>query len=144
MISYIKQEDIVLNWPTLAEALGKFWDTTLNLETLDNLKRRLLAESCQLWLWTDPEYGRFLFVTESCQTATAKVLVVTHTAGFNMTGERWGRKKIEAAITKIFEEVEDLALMTYHDAVKIHARPAHVKLAKGYTEMATPIFKRLT
>lgn len=141
MISYISQEDIVYHWKTIKEYLGKFWGVGVNLETLDNLKKRLLAEECRLWLWSDPEIGKLLFITEIHYTAKAKLLTVTHTAGVKATDTRFTKSKLEAALTKAFEEIEDMARTLYCDGVKIFARPAHVKLAKGYTKMSTPIIK---
>lgn len=144
MITYIPQEEILINWPALSRALGKFWDVGINLETLDNLKRKLLAEDYQLWMWSDPEVGRYLFVSDSQRTPTAMVFCITHTAGFNESGEVWGIRKLRRLISRIFSDIEDLAFKLGHDAVKIHARPAHVRLAEGYEEMSTPIIKMLS
>ena len=145
LISYVPQEDILINWKTISESLEKFWKVGMNFETLPNLKRRLLADQCKLWLWSnDDKTATYLFVTETRNTAMAKLFVVTHTAGFNHTDKPWTRKELAEIISSVFEEVEDLALTLYHDAVVINARPAHIKLAKGYRKMSQPIVKQLT
>lgn len=145
MINHISQEDILINWNEISGAFEKYWNVGVNFETLPNLKRRLLAESCYLWLWTNEDKtARFLFITENRPTATARIMAVTHTAGFNNSGKRWNRADLEQIISDIFEEIEDLALTLYYDAVSISARPAHVKLAKGYKKMSQPIVKQLT
>jgi len=141
MITYIPQEEVLMNWPVLSSAIGKFWDTTLNFETLPNLKRKLLADENQLWMWTHGDYGRFLFITETQYTSKVKILTVTHTAGVKSGDKKFSKKELREAITLIFEEIEELALQLDYDAVKINARPAHVALAKGYKRMATPIIK---
>lgn len=145
MIMHIPQEEILKHWDVLSEELDKFWDVGINYETLPNLKKRLLADFCKLWLWTSSDgEGRFLFVTEDKVTATARILTVTHTAGTNRSGKPWGARKIRSLIGVIFEEIEDMALTLYYDAVCIHARPAHVKMARDYEVMSVPIVKQLT
>ena len=143
MISYIPQEDIVLRWNVISAALGKFWDVGINFETLPNLKRRLLAEDCQLWLWSDDEGNQILFVSEDRQTATARIFTVTHTAALNSTGKPWSRKQLRGMIGKVFTDIEDLAKKINYNAVCIHARPGHVALAEGYKTWNTPIVKKL-
>jgi hypothetical protein len=145
LIYHIPQEEVLINWPVISEAFAKFWDVGVNFETLPNLKRRLLAESCTLWMWTsEDKKARLLFVTERKITAMAKILTVTHTAGIKSSDTPYSRADLRAMISTLFEEVEDLALTLYFDAVCIHARPAHVKLAKGYKKRCIPIVKQLT
>lgn len=145
MISHIPQEQILINWPVIEEAFAKYWDVGINFETLPNLKRRLLAESCTLWMWVSADKtARYFFITERRHTAKAKIMAVTHTAGFNTSGTRYTRADLRNIIATIFDEIEDLALTLYFDAVTIAARPAHVKLAKGYKKMPQPIVKQLT
>ena len=145
MISPVTQEEVIIHWDGIEDTFSKYWDVGVNYETLPNLKRRLLAQDCFLWAWTsEDKTAKFLFVSDSRPTATATIMTITHTAGINTSGKRWNRATIEGHITQIFEEVEDLARTLYFDAVCIHARPAHVKLAKGYTKMCQPIVKELT
>ena len=140
MISLIPQEDIILNWPAISEALAEFWDVSLNYETLPNLKRRLLAEDCRLWLWQSEE-ARLLFISEDRYTAKGCIFTVTHTAGYNKTGSRWTPRQLKATIGQVFSEIEELAEATGHVAICIHARPGHVRLADGYRVWNTPIIK---
>lgn len=144
MISHIPQEDILINWPTISASFEKFWKVGVNYETLPNLKRRLLAEDCHLWMWSNGEGMRLLFVTEDRQTAKARILTVTHTSGDNSSGSRYTRKDFRDLMSQCFSEIEDLALTLYYDAVCWHTRPAHVKLAEGYKKMSQPIIKQLT
>ena len=145
MIKPVSQEEILIHWQDIEDSFSRFWDVGVNFETLSNLKRRLLAQECWLWAWQNEERSaKLLFITEKKYTAKAKILTVTHTAGFNRSGKRYTRADLRAMISTLFEEIEDLALTLYFDAVSIHARPAHVKLAKGYTKMCQPIVKQLT
>lgn len=145
MISHIPQEEVLVHWKPISEAFSKFWNVGVNYETLPNLKKRLLAESCHLWMWTsEDKVDRLLFITETNPTATANILTVTHTAGIKGDDSVFSRERLRSMITTAFEEIEDLARTLYFDAVCIHARPAHVKLAKGYRKMSQPIVKQLT
>jgi hypothetical protein len=145
MISHIPQEEVLINWNVISEYFSKFWDVGVNYDTLPSLKKRLLAESCHLWMWTsDDRADRLLIITEVNNTDTARILTVTHVAGIKGTKERFSRARLRSMITTAFEEIEDLARTLYFDAVCIHARPAHVKLAKGYKKMCQPIVKQLT
>lgn len=144
MISYLPQEVIVMKWPSIAGALEKYWDVGTNFETLPNLKKRLLADDCRLWLWTEEEDGAsLLFVSEDRHTAKARIFTVTHTAGCNDTGNPWTPRRLGAMIKKAFSEVELLAENLGFDAVCIHARPGHVRLADGYKKWNTPIIKMI-
>lgn len=144
MIAYIPQEEVFSYWPTISEELKKYWSVGINFETIPNLKRRLLAEDCRLWMWTHEELGaRCLFVTEDHVTATAKILTVTHCAGMNNSGKRWDREKLSKVFKQMFDEIEDLALTLYFDAVCVHARPGHAKLMQEYKPMCQPIVKQL-
>jgi hypothetical protein len=142
MVTFIPQEEIIMNWSDLSAALEKFWDSTINFETLPNLKRRLLANQCQLWLYTNPDQLRVLFVTEITRPATANILTITHTAGFNLSGKRFKRADLSRVFNEAFDAAEKLAKDLGLDALCIHARPGHVKLAKGFKVWTTSIIKQ--
>jgi hypothetical protein len=144
MITYVPKEEVMLNWGTIRDTLAEFWDTTLNFETLDNLKARLLADECQLWMHSNPDRFRVLFITESSRAAKANILTVTHTAGYNLTNRRFTKKDLRALLTQAFAETEAVAKSLGFDALCVNARPANVELLKyaGYDLWTTKIIKQ--
>lgn len=142
MISLIPQEDILLNWKFISEVLGKYWNKTENFETLPNLKKRLLGDDCQLWLYSSDRYY-MLFVSETDLTATATVFRISHCGGLNRDGRRWKKQEVIDVGRAMFKDIEQLAKNIGHTHIVIQARDGNELMVDGYKRMPIPIMKKL-
>lgn len=138
MITPLTTEYIETKWEVISAALGKFWNTTANFETLPSLKIKLLNGTNQLWLYSIPDKVEIYYTSYVRHTAKGNILQGVHAGGINVSEE-----EVNSFIPQLFSEMEQMAKLYGFDAVAINTRRGLIKLLPDYELQSVTLIKRL-